>query len=105
MKKWKQLYSIDGFFTCPYCLNVFPISEATKDHKNPFARSKNKSPNNIEIVCKTCNNRKGMLTLDEYKLWSLLEKVRNGDKTIDLIQNLEYIMYILSKQHYKGRYL
>lgn len=105
MKKWKQLYSINGKFECPYCHQWYPIEEATKDHKIPQSRTNIKDSDNIVASCKECNNKKGMLTPEEYKLWLLLDRVRNGDKTIDLIQNLEYIMYILSKQHYKGRYL
>lgn len=102
MKKWKQLYSINGQFTCPYCLKVFPIQEATADHKDPVGRFKNKTPDNIQPVCMKCNNEKGMLTDAEYRLWLLLDKVRNGNKDIKLLKNLEYVMYSVNKNHYRG---
>lgn len=102
MKKWKQLYSINGQFTCPYCLKVFPIKQATADHKDPMGRFKNTNPDNIQPVCIDCNNQKGMLTDAEYRLWLLLNKVRNGDKNAELIKNLDYVMFLLNKQHYRG---
>ena len=102
MKQWKQLYSINGQFTCPYCLKTLPISDATKDHKDPIGRFKNKEKSNIQPTCKECNNQKGMLTDSEYRLWLLLNKIRNGDKDITLIKNLEYVMFLLNKQHYRG---
>lgn len=78
MKKWKKLYDINGFFTCPYCLKELPIELATKDHKIPRSRGGETTPENIEAVCEKCNGEKGSLTPEEYKLWKALEFVRNG---------------------------
>ena len=80
MAKWKRLYGIQQTFVCPYCLKEFPLSKATKDHKNPYARFKDDSEENIVLCCKEDNNRKGMLTVEEYMLYCLLDRVRKGQK-------------------------
>lgn len=105
MKRWKHLYSIDGQFECYYCHRILPIDQATRDHKKSEARFKDNSPENIVPSCQACNSKKGMLTPEEYKLWQLLDKVRNGDKDKDLIANLELVMMILESKHYRGKYL
>lgn len=78
MKRWKQLYAINGMFTCPYCLKTLPIKLATRDHANPKARFHDKSWKNIVICCKACNNEKGCLTVEEYQTWKRLEFMRCG---------------------------
>ena len=87
MKKWKHLYGLEATFVCPYCLKVFPIKKATIDHKNPYSRFHDNSPENKVISCKFCNNQKGALTVAEYELWKTtedlgewyrLEFIRNG---------------------------
>ena len=79
-KRWKRLYGLNATFICPYCLKEFPLSKATKDHKNPYARFKDNSPDNIVMCCKEDNNRKGMLTVEEFMLFLLLDRVRKGQK-------------------------
>ena len=101
MKHWKRLYKTSDTFTCPYCLRVLPVSQATRDHAIPSARYGKTDEKNVVLVCAYDNHRKGMLTPDEYRLWELLNSVRNGDK--DSVKQLEYIMYILENKHYKGR--
>ena len=78
MKKWKQLYAINGMFTCPYCLKQYPIKEATKDHINPLSRFHDKSKENIVLSCKKCNGEKGALTAEEYAEWKRLNFIRCG---------------------------
>lgn len=78
MKRWKQLYSIDGKFTCCYCLKEFPIADATRDHKIPKSRGGKTTPENIVVCCEKCNSQKGALTPDEYAQWMRLEIIRNG---------------------------
>ena len=80
-KRWKKLYGHTISFVCPYCLKTVPMAEATIDHKNPFARSHDDSPENKVLCCKKCNNEKGALTADEYKVWKYLEYIRHGGKT------------------------
>lgn len=69
MKQWKELYGLQATFICPYCLEEFPLSKATKDHKNPYSRFKDNSEENIVLCCKYCNNEKGSLTPEEYARW------------------------------------
>ena len=85
--KWKRLYGQEATFVCPYCLETFPLKKATKDHKLPYSRFHNNSPENIVLACKFCNNQKGALTPEEYELWKTtldnevwkrLEYIRNG---------------------------
>lgn len=102
-KHWKKLYSTTDTFVCPYCYKTFPVSEASRDHVLPFNRGGKTTPDNLILCCKKDNNKKGMLTPEEYKLWLLLDNVRNGKKDINLIKQLEYVMYILENKHYKGR--
>ena len=66
MNRWKHLYGMRATFICPYCLGEFPLIKATKDHKNPYARFKDNSPDNIVMCCKEDNNRKDMLTVEEF---------------------------------------
>lgn len=75
-KKWKKLYKSSIYFTCPYCLGQFPLSEASKDHKNPKSRFHDNSPENIVLSCKKCNNEKGALTVEEYEIWKQLNEMR-----------------------------
>lgn len=105
MKQWKKLYGLSGTFECPYCYKTLPISEASRDHKQPKSRFGNNNPKNITICCRHCNSEKSALTPEEYKLWLLLNKVRNGNKDKDLIANLELVMMVLEEKHYRGKYL
>ena len=81
MKKWRKLYCIDGKFTCPYCLNEYPIEQATRDHKHPHSRGGKTEPENIVACCSNCNSEKGALTVEEYELWKILEALRCGRLT------------------------
>ena len=74
--KWKKLYGAEISFTCPYCLGIFPLSEASKDHINPKSRFHDNSPENIVLSCKKCNNEKGSLTAEEYEIWKKLNEIR-----------------------------
>lgn len=98
MTKWKRLYGNSATFVCPYCLQAFPLSKATIDHKNPFARFHDNSQENKILVCKKDNNFKGMLTHEEFLLFLLLNRVRNGRKDKDDLNKLEQIMNTLKQQ-------
>lgn len=78
-KRWKRLYGQTVKFVCPYCLKEKPLSDATKDHKNPYSRFHDNSPENIVLCCRECNNEKGALTVAEYAEWKRLEAIRNGN--------------------------
>ena len=89
MKHWKQLYGASYVFTCPYCAKEFPVSESSKDHKNPYARFKDNSLENIVLCCKEDNCRKGMLTVEEYMVYLLLDRVRKGQKNARDLETLD----------------
>ena len=86
--KWRKLYSMQVQFTCPYCLKLFPLSKATKEHEPPRSRQKELGQSNVILACKKCNNEKGSLTASEYEHWKhpknfaefeRLERIRNGN--------------------------
>ncbi len=79
-KKWKQLYGHTINFVCPYCLKMLPLTEATKEHEPPQSRQSEFGQSKVYLACKKCNNEKGALTVDEYKEWKRLERIRNGGK-------------------------
>ena len=87
MTQWKKLYGTKATFICPYCLDEFPLSKATKDHIFPRSRGGSSESYNIVNCCKFCNNQKGSLTAEEYarwketldeEEWKKLEFIRNG---------------------------
>lgn len=87
MTRWKKLYGTKTTFICPYCLDEFPLSKATKDHVLPMSRFHINEPYNIVLCCKFCNGQKGALTAQEYarwketldeEEWKRLEFIRNG---------------------------
>ena len=86
--KWRKLYSAQIEFTCPYCLQQFPIIKATKEHEPPLSRQKELGASRVLLACKKCNNEKGALSAEEYKRWkttknfaefATLEAIRNGN--------------------------
>lgn len=91
-KRWKKLYGHTVSFVCPYCLRILPLAEATKDHKKPFGRFHDNTPENIIMCCREDNERKGMLTAEEYALFTILDRVRKGQKNerdLETLQELE----------------
>lgn len=79
-KRWKKLYGQAISFVCPYCLKLFPVKEATVEHEPPKSRQKDLGKSKLYLVCAKCNNEKGALTADEYKVWKYLEIIRHGGK-------------------------
>lgn len=76
MKKWRKIYNENISFLCPYCLKQLPLSEATVEHEPPKSREKECGNSKKYLVCKTCNNEKGALTLQEYIEWKKLNEIR-----------------------------
>lgn len=88
MKHWKKIYGQTVNFVCPYCLEIKPMKQATLEHEPPKSRQKELGKSKTYLACKKCNNEKGALTADEYKLWKRpadyltwvrLERIRNGN--------------------------
>ena len=78
-KKQKEiLYSLHGTIICPYCLKPIDPGELTKDHEPPLSRGGKREQ--WVWACKSCNNKKGSLTADEFLEWKRLEHLRNGGR-------------------------
>lgn len=75
-KKWKKLYKASVSFTCPYCLQQFPLTEATRDHKQPKSRGGKTDKENVVLCCAKCNHEKGALNVEEYIIWKRLNEIR-----------------------------
>ena len=86
MKRWKRLYSTSDSFVCPYCLKVFPLKQATRDHILPYSRFYDNSEKNIVLACKACNNEKGSLTPDEYAEWKTTKDIERW-RWLNFIRN------------------
>lgn len=81
-KYFKKLYKVSYNLPPVYCYICHkPITkqnDLTVDHEPPRSRQKELGPSNLYPCCKACNQRKGSLTLEEYKQWLVLEQKRNG---------------------------
>lgn len=80
MKKRQKdiLYSLHATIICPYCLKPIAPGELTKDHEPPLSRGGKREQ--WVWACKTCNNKKGSLTAEEFLEWKRLEHLRNGGR-------------------------
>ena len=80
--EFKKLYKIShkkDFVYCYICnKKITNPNELTVDHEPPKSRQKELGDSKLYPCCRRCNNRKGALTLEEYKKWLLLEAKRNG---------------------------
>ena len=76
--RWKKNYNIpeetiDNLIKkyiekkCQYCEDIIGLDNMALDHKTPISLDGNSSLNNLHIVCKRCNQRKGMLSHKSYK--------------------------------------
>lgn len=65
---------------CMYCGIKRNINEFDIDHKNPHSRGGSDSLRNLQLLCRTCNTRKGARTDGEFrKVFSaLLEPARQA---------------------------
>ncbi|QDP45719.1 MAG: hypothetical protein Unbinned5179contig1000_6 [Prokaryotic dsDNA virus sp.] len=52
---------------CRYCSDVLLVYNIVCDHMYPLSLGGDSTPNNLAIICKRCNTRKGHLTDKEYK--------------------------------------
>lgn len=81
-KHFKTLYKVSHKLPPVYCYICHkPITkqkDLTIDHEPPKSRQKELGDSKLYPCCRSCNNRKGALTLEEYKAWLVLEAKRNG---------------------------
>ena len=91
--KFKDLYHLSGeYVVCYICgKQLLPYDKVSVDHDKPMARSHNNSDKNKHITHFDCNCKKGMLTMEEYKIWKVFNDVRNGKKDQTLINEVEKI--------------
>ena len=60
---------------CRYCTDVLVVSNIVCDHMYPLSLGGDSTPENLTIICKRCNTRKGHLTDKEYiSLLNFLKK-------------------------------
>jgi 5-methylcytosine-specific restriction endonuclease McrA len=57
-----------GVFRCFYCDRQLSRQKKTRDHMTPKSRNGSSAPRNIVDACRPCNNLKGCLTLDEFRM-------------------------------------
>jgi len=75
---------------CKYCNKTLIVRNIACDHIIPLHNGGDSTYTNLQLICRTCNTRKGYLTDKEYKrLLSILSKC---NKTIR-----EYVLRKLSK--------
>ena len=55
-------------FSCFYCGRELSRKKKTRDHKQPRSRNGISAPQNIVAACRPCNQAKGGLTLEEFRL-------------------------------------
>ena len=78
-KKICELQIETEFAYCYLCGKpIKKIKDYNIDHVHPKSRGGMDAPCNWRPVHKTCNQIKGSLTFEEYKLWLELEAKRHG---------------------------
>jgi 5-methylcytosine-specific restriction endonuclease McrA len=57
-----------GISRCFYCDRQLSRTKRTRDHLQPKSRNGSNRPHNIVDACRECNNLKGCLTLEEFRV-------------------------------------
>ena len=63
---WKQTGL--GAFSCIYCRAAIDIVSCQLDHKTPLRRGGGPELDNLQVICKRCNQVKGELSHEEYSI-------------------------------------
>ena len=89
----KMFYDIYGT-ECKYCKKILNFRNIACDHIVPLTKEGGTSVKNLQLICKTCNTRKGPLDETDFSL------------LIDLVQELpeELSRYVMKKLAKGGRY-
>ena len=102
MNKFSDRYSSHHKIVLGYCYlcggEIYSMKDASIDHKNPISRSHDNSNKNKELCCKECNHEKGMLTVEEYRIWKVLNSVRNGDKNPVNLRIIEDLLNFMKQK-------
>jgi hypothetical protein len=56
----------DGAVQCRYCRGFFTLTDLAVDHAKPLSRGGSAGLDNLEYPCKSCNDRKGSMSPDEF---------------------------------------
>ena len=79
---------------CRYCDKKMTLRNMVCDHIIPLAKNGNSTVDNLQLICKSCNTRKGPLDEEDFiELMSWVETLKNETK--------EYVLRKLAKG---GRY-
>lgn len=85
-KTFKNLYRISAKTTAVYCYlcgKIIYPKDLSFDHREPYGLSGDGSLDNLYPCHKNCNNDKGMLNYEQYRLYQALNRVRHGNKNQD----------------------
>src|SRR5277367_2081911 len=74
-----ERWNLNGLMHCYYCNELISILTCSPDHRVPVSRNGSLNLDNLELLCKPCNIRKGKLTDTEYA--ELCELVKGWDDT------------------------
>ena len=76
-QRWRNLINSKEALYCCICGElILDRKDASKEHEPPLSRGGKRDQ--WRYAHKKCNNQKGALTMEEYKLWCELEAKRNG---------------------------
>lgn len=75
--RWRNLINCKGALVCCICGEaILNRKDASKEHEPPLSRGGKRDQ--WKYAHKWCNNLKGALTIEEFRLWCELEAKRNG---------------------------
>tara|TARA_R110002020_G_scaffold23434_1_gene77906 strand:- start:1406 stop:1891 length:486 start_codon:yes stop_codon:yes gene_type:complete len=64
----RELFLSNYGSPCKYCDNILDVRNMVCDHVVPLSCGGPSTVNNLEMICRRCNTRKGPLTSDEYEI-------------------------------------
>lgn len=90
----KKLFYLAYNKKCKYCDKTLNVRNMVCDHIIPLSKQGKSIPKNLQMICKTCNTRKGALKEKDFKyILSWLSE-----------QTEEISKYVLSKLSKGGKY-
>lgn len=81
-KQFKNLYRMQMKCSTVYCClcgkPILKEKDFSIEHCQPLSRKGADDASNWSVAHKSCNSKKGSLTMSEWKLWQELERKRHG---------------------------